>query len=455
MSQARPEILELSEEIEALVAELFDSARTDPVVVVTTRNAEAEPLVDANSLAQELHPVRVRIVPTGPLTWELTGLLPEGLGVFGGAARIWWPGFTPIDPQYRHPLIFAYSPDEGRRAAKRIVDEIETRPWNVPASHSAAVTPQNRPVELGATVVGTVRWCAPGGCEVEIAPGFLGWLVRRRRDPDVASGDQIEVRVAGYDDGAAVLERPRSTPDTALSPAAGASALAVRPGPHLFRRNAAMARDSSATSPVASIQATDLAAEVNALQAQLAEAVDDKMAADHRAQSAEHEAGKAIRAISRSERELKTKLRSARDRMTWLEEQLRGTGRYDDPERQLRHEIEVEWERTVQGSDRTTRPLRRYVIGPDFLPSLARLEGITRSKVIEVCVDVLTGRAEAMTSRELHALRVTEAGSTEQRVREDDGAKAWRVSLQVNTPSARRLHFWRLIDGGIERVRLV
>lgn len=46
-------------------------------------------------------------------------------------------------------------------------------------------------------------------------------------------------------------------------------------------------------------------------------------------------------------------------------------------------------------------------------------------------------------------LRINEAGDSPQRV-SDDGARADRVSLQVNTPSARRLHFWRLPDGHIE-----
>jgi hypothetical protein len=140
--------------------------------------------------------------------------------------------------------------------------------------------------------------------------------------------------------------------------------------------------------------------------------------------------------------------------MVWLEEQLRGTGRYDDPEQQFRHEVTIEWERSVQGSDRTTRPLRAYVVGSNFLPSLSRLEGVPRAKVVEVCVDVLTGRAETLASRELHPLRESEAGGTDQRVRAEDGAKAWRVSLQINTPSARRLHFWRLPDGGVELARV-
>ena len=74
----------------------------------------------------------MHVRPTGPLTWELTGLLPEGLGVFG-AARIWWPGFTRTDAQYRPPLTFVYSREEGSRAARRIVERIDARSWAAPA----------------------------------------------------------------------------------------------------------------------------------------------------------------------------------------------------------------------------------------------------------------------------------------------------------------------------------
>lgn len=219
---AAPVIVSRSEEVEALVRELFDPARTDPVVVVTTRCAETEPLIDVEALARELHPVPVRVLRTGPLTWELTGLLPEGLGVFGGAARIWWPGFTRSDLQYRHPLIFIYSPDEGTRAARRIVDEIDTRSWSFPASAPAPRRSDHRPVKEGSTVLGTARWAAPSGAEVEIAPQRTGWLLRRRRDPAVQVGDRVEVRVAGYEDGAPLLERP---PRPATRPSEAGAAL--------------------------------------------------------------------------------------------------------------------------------------------------------------------------------------------------------------------------------------
>lgn len=39
-------------------------------------------------------------------------------------------------------------------------------------------------------------------------------------------------------------------------------------------------------------------------------------------------------------------------------------------------------------------------------------------------------------------------------VRPEAGAKAWRISLQINSPSVRQLHFGRLPDGGPELARV-
>jgi hypothetical protein len=44
--------------------------------------------------------------------------------------------------------------------------------------------------------------------------------------------------------------------------------------------------------------------------------------------------------------------------------------------------------------------------------------------------------------REVHPLRASDGGR--QRTRARDGAQAWRCALQVNTPGARRMHWWRI-----------
>ena len=77
------------------------------------------------------------------------------------------------------------------------------------------------------------------------------------------------------------------------------------------------------------------------------------------------------------------------------------------------------------------------------------MQGIRRSKVVEVVVQVLTGLDAGLASRERHQLR-TGLGGDDPPVVRNGGETCWRVSLQVKTPSARRLHYWVCADGSIE-----
>jgi hypothetical protein len=71
------------------------------------------------------------------------------------------------------------------------------------------------------------------------------------------------------------------------------------------------------------------------------------------------------------------------------------------------------------------------------------LQGVSVQRIIEVAVQVACEKAHEIEGREVHAL--SEFGSTsKRRVRARDGAKAWRCALQVKSPSARRLHWWRI-----------
>ena len=117
-------------------------------------------------------------------------------------------------------------------------------------------------------------------------------------------------------------------------------------------------------------------------------------------------------------------------------------GAFIDPEQRIRFEVELAWARRIPASDKHRLPIRGYALGPDFLDSLSTLEGVDRSKVVDVVVEVVTGLVEDVNGRELHPLRVAAGSGAPARTRED-GATCWRAALQVNTPSARRLHFWR------------
>lgn len=119
---------------------------------------------------------------------------------------------------------------------------------------------------------------------------------------------------------------------------------------------------------------------------------------------------------------------------------------FADPAEQLRFEVELAWLRRFPESERnSTRRLMDWSIGDGFFESWEQVQGIERRKVVDVIVEVLTDLAPSLTSREVHQLRAGQGGDDPVRTRGDQ--TAWRVSLQVNTPGARRLHYWRGPEG--------
>lgn len=128
--------------------------------------------------------------------------------------------------------------------------------------------------------------------------------------------------------------------------------------------------------------------------------------------------------------------------------------RFADRELGFRHAVLTAWVSRLPPDEQLLRPLPDYAIGPRFLDSLDSLEGIKPEKVADVTFEVLSGLAADIPGRELHRLRAGNGGGDPYLVRED-GAQAFRVSLQVNTPSARRLHYWQLSNGQIELSRVV
>jgi len=117
-------------------------------------------------------------------------------------------------------------------------------------------------------------------------------------------------------------------------------------------------------------------------------------------------------------------------------------------------EVRAAWERMTTPADRERFPWTTPAVGPDLLESLRTVQGISRGKIVDACAHVASGRAAEIPGLELHPLRESEAGGAPQRTR-DDGAKAWRCSLQAGSPAARRLHYWQLPDGRVELANVV
>lgn len=124
---------------------------------------------------------------------------------------------------------------------------------------------------------------------------------------------------------------------------------------------------------------------------------------------------------------------------------------YSDPIEQIRLELHLAYLSRVPEPDRDRYPwLQQYSITPTFaasLEDLVRNGGITREKIIEVCVEVLCGLATKNGSRAVKEWLESRHGRPLVR---DDGATAWRVRLQHKSNAARRLRYWRLRSGAIE-----
>lgn len=128
--------------------------------------------------------------------------------------------------------------------------------------------------------------------------------------------------------------------------------------------------------------------------------------------------------------------------------------RWKTDEDWLRHEILLAWVERVDASEKARYPLGRYLVGSDFAASIDALDEAQFAKAMRAVVDVATGRAPGIVARDVHRLRSGWGGDDPPIVR-DDGAKAWRVAIELNTASARRLHYWELPGGSIELSRVV
>jgi hypothetical protein len=125
---------------------------------------------------------------------------------------------------------------------------------------------------------------------------------------------------------------------------------------------------------------------------------------------------------------------------------------FTDPEKQFRLELSVNYLTRVDEAIRDQYPMpANYLMGPDFIASVEQMtqsRGVSREKVLDVCIDVLCNRAKDMSQRALKEW--TESKNGPQLIRSSDGAGAMRVRLQTGTAAARRLRYWQLRTGKIE-----
>ncbi len=366
----------------------------------------------------------------------------------GGLATI-WPELTAPDVEADRLLM------QGMGVAGRL--DVETKRLDV-TTRSADDALQG--YTAGASVLAVARMVAQVRAELELYPGITAVLPVAEAEAygthdlrDVLSeGETLAVRIVRQVP--TLMVSLEDVDDEALLPAP-----ALLPGGPPWLQ---------LTAPVVAIDEVPPAEQAVALEPIILEKVPaevtDQMNALRFELEAQRqllaEAGHELRNLRAELSETKRSRRQAHDKLARLEKVERAHERavqasindehlFPSDAEQLDFEIYVAWARRTTADEKRDLPLLPHTYGPEFFSSWASIEGIERSKVVDVLVDVLTGRDAELASRELHQMRTSEAGGAPFLTR-DDGATAWRVSLQVKTPSARRLHYWRTSDGNIE-----
>jgi len=254
-----------------------------------------------------------------------------------------------------------------------------------------------------------------------------------------------------------VIEAPAPTqPPSAATP---------RPSPAMLDRNRpgnppSASTPSPAHRPTGStrgllLKVDGLTAEVSGLKREVVNLQTQLLARADEREQLRFLLDQAERRANKAENDLKsTRARLRKATSTSKSESPTGNGpQFADPEQGFRYLVLTQWATRTLPSEQHDRPLTEFLIGPRFLESLERLEGIRAEKVADVVFEIVTGLASRLPSREVHHLRAGSGGDDPVRVR-DDGAVAWRASLQVNAPSARRIHYWVLPSGQIELARV-
>jgi hypothetical protein len=478
---------------------LLNPRREKPIVAVTTRPRTGGSWLDPKELASTLAGLAdVVCLETGDPTWELAEALPARLDVYGGAVRIWWPGLKPSSDPYDHRLFIIHSAAQAREVFEELVrgvrgaahapapagpDPVELRVESIAGTrvelvgdachgelrHSdvplaelvrslAPGTPIRAKVEralpdgrvefssrgllpspwrvaedalrVGDVVLGRVQSTKDFGAFIEVLPQVTGlahvseldWTFVDSVSDFVIPGQVLPVKVMAMNAEEHKLElsvkRALGSHPIPLPP--------LVPGGVAFTWSADDARDAPAES------AQELEQRASSLGDELDAAVADRA---HLA-----EANKQLR---EQVQELRKELRSAEDRFAGLERRLAPELDPLGSERGFLLGVRLAYARSFDEGDRRRNPLRKMRVGSAFLESLRTLDGIDHSKVLEVCAQVAADAAHELASREVHQLHDGSRGSGP-RVRASDQAQAWRCSLQVRTPSARRLHWWRV-----------
>lgn len=152
-------------------------------------------------------------------------------------------------------------------------------------------------------------------------------------------------------------------------------------------------------------------------------------------------------------------LMKAQDRARGAERRLDRAERIDaefsSQDELFRHELYLAWVARVSAAEKQRFPLQKFTIGPKFLESFFSHSIEHRQKALKALVDLLTGRAAGIQSRQIHQLRTGVGGDDGSVIRPSDRARCMRMSVETKSSAARRIHYWDIPGGQVELHELV
>lgn len=170
---------------------LLSAGRPRPVVAVTTEPHSERFPIDPAAVAREVGAhADVVTLETGDATWALSEALPTRLDVYGGAARIWWPGLSSTSDPYDHPLLFAHTADQEALVIRRITAAVRDGdpragrygPWRPAGAGSAREERPGDRARVSARIDAAPRAATKAGKPVGMATvtAIDGGLIRVR-----------------------------------------------------------------------------------------------------------------------------------------------------------------------------------------------------------------------------------------------------------------------------------
>ncbi|MDR1294063.1 MAG: hypothetical protein LBK59_03765 [Bifidobacteriaceae bacterium] len=206
-------------DVDELTSLLLDPRRTNPVVVVSTRQGESEAWIDAERIAEEVGDLaQVWVVPTSSLSWRLAGALPAKTQVYGGAGRVY-----PADPTWQsEPRVSPLRFVTRRELATTVTDHLISDAMSF-ALASGVLSGARPPSRMATHHTGVVTGIIQQRAFVELDNGAMATICPELTVADVQVSELVEVgqQVSGMVDPVTKRLDVRES----LSPGADAMAL--------------------------------------------------------------------------------------------------------------------------------------------------------------------------------------------------------------------------------------